>query len=178
MSTTLTINKIPSGKYLTFMLGAEYFSLPVLQVREIIRLCPITTVPRMPPYIKGVINLRGKIIPVIDLRERFSMNSMVIIEDDRRCIIVVQFKTHDALVQHMGMIVDVVEEVSQFLEVDLESTPDFGSSLDSRFIIGMAKSRGSVRTLLDLDRLLTMEGVIQLANTSYTAAPEAGGAVA
>ncbi len=160
MSTTPTISKIPSGKYLTFMLGAEYFSLPVLQVREIIRLCPITTVPRMPPYIKGVINLRGKIIPVIDLRERFSMNSMVISEDDRRCIIVVQFKPHDDLVQHMGMIVDVVEEVSQFLEVDLESTPDFGSSLDSRFIIGMAKSRGSVRTLLDLDRLLTMEGVI------------------
>ena len=178
MSTTPAINKIPIGKYLTFMLGAEYFSLPVLQVREIIRLCPITTVPRMPPYIKGVINLRGKIIPVIDLRERFSMNSMVISEDDRRCIIVVQFKTHDALVQSMGMIVDVVEEVSQFLEGDLESTPDFGSSLDSRFIIGMAKSRGSVRTLLDLDRLLTMEGVIQLANISYTAAPEAGGAVA
>ncbi len=178
MSTTPAINKIPIGKYLTFMLGAEYFSLPVLQVREIIRLCPITTVPRMPPYIKGVINLRGKIIPVIDLRERFSMNSMVIIEDDRRCIIVVQFKTHYDLVQHMGMIVDVVEEVSQFQEVDLETTPDFGSSLDSRFIIGMAKSRGSVRTLLDLDRLLTMEGVIQLANTSYTAAPEAGGAVA
>jgi purine-binding chemotaxis protein CheW len=86
-------------------------------------------------------------------------------EDDRRCIIVAQFKSKDNVTQHMGMIVDAVEDVANFSDADIEATPDFGSALDTRYIIGMAKNHGSVRTLLDLDRLLNMEGVIQMLST-------------
>ena len=157
------------GKYLTFTLQTEHFSVPVLRVREIMRLCAITPVPRMPPYIKGVLNLRGKIIPVIDLRDRFSLQNWVLTEDDRRCIIVVQFRSKDNQTQHMGMIVDAVEDVAHFSDADIEATPDFGSALDTRYIIGMATNHGSVRTLLDLDRLLNMEGVLQLISTQISA---------
>lgn len=168
MNTSSILLNAPSGKYLTFTLESEHFSLPVLKVREIMRLTPITPVPRMPPYIKGVLNLRGKIIPVIDLRERFSLESLPLNESDRRCIIVAQYKSHDNVTHLMGMIVDAVEDVSYFLDSDIEATPDFGSALDTRYIIGMAKNHGAVRTLLDLDRLLNMEGVIQMLSSENT----------
>lgn len=159
--TTLATESLPdAGKYLTFILDNERYSVPVLKVREIMRLSPITPVPRMPPYIKGVINLRGKIVPVIDLRERFGLQMAT--ELDRICVIVVQFDTADGAVQLMGMIVDVVEEVSQFNTEDLELPPDFGGSIDTRFITGMAKSKGTVKTLLDIDRLLNYAGQLDL----------------
>lgn len=149
-----------TGKYLNFSLANERYSISVLKVREIMRLCPITTVPRMPSYIKGVINLRGKIVPVIDLRERFGLPQMQ--ELERLCIIVVQFNIPDGGLQLMGMIVDIVDEVCHFSEEDLETAPDFGSSIDTRFIIGMAKNKGSVKTILDIDRLLNFVGVNDL----------------
>jgi purine-binding chemotaxis protein CheW len=159
--TTLATESLPdAGKYLTFILDNERYSVPVLKVREIMRLSPITPVPRMPPYIKGVINLRGKIVPVIDLRERFGLQMAT--DLDRICVIVVQFDTADGAVQLMGMIVDVVEEVSQFNTEDLELPPDFGGSIDTRFITGMAKSKGTVKTLLDIDRLLNYAGQLDL----------------
>jgi purine-binding chemotaxis protein CheW len=169
MNTMSSTTSAEPGKYLTFTLQTEHFSVPVLRVREIMRLCAITPVPRMPPYIKGVLNLRGKIIPVIDLRDRFSLQNWVLTEDDRRCIIVVQFRSKDNQTQHMGMIVDAVEDVAHFSDADIETTPDFGSALDTRYIIGMATNHGSVRTLLDLDRLLNMEGVLQLISTQISA---------
>ena len=169
MNTISSTTSAEPGKYLTFTLQTEHFSVPVLRVREIMRLCAITPVPRMPPYIKGVLNLRGKIIPVIDLRDRFSLQNWVLSEDDRRCIIVVQFRSKDNQTQHMGMIVDAVEDVAHFSDADIEATPDFGSALDTRYIIGMATNHGSVRTLLDLDRLLNMEGVLQLISTQISA---------
>ena len=169
MNTISSTTSAEPGKYLTFTLQTEHFSVPVLRVREIMRLCAITPVPRMPPYIKGVLNLRGKIIPVIDLRDRFSLQNWVLTEDDRRCIIVVQFRSKDNQTQHMGMIVDAVEDVAHFSDADIEATPDFGSALDTRYIIGMATNHGSVRTLLDLDRLLNMEGVLQLISTQISA---------
>jgi len=163
--TTLATESLPdAGKYLTFILDNERYSVPVLKVREIMRLSPITPVPRMPPYIKGVINLRGKIVPVIDLRERFGLQ--MVTDLDRICVIVVQFDTADGAVQLMGMIVDVVEEVSQFNTEDLEMPPDFGGSIDTRFITGMAKSKGSVKTLLDIDRLLNYAGQLDLRTLS------------
>lgn len=159
--TTLATETLPdAGKYLTFILDNERYSVPVLKVREIMRLSPITPVPRMPPYIKGVINLRGKIVPVIDLRERFGLQ--VATDLDRICVIVVQFDTADGATQLMGMIVDVVEEVSQFNTEDLELPPDFGGSIDTRFITGMAKSKGTVKTLLDIDRLLNYAGQLDV----------------
>ena len=156
MSTLATENLPEPGKYLTFILENERFGVPVLKVREIMRLSPITPVPRMPAFIKGVINLRGKIVPIIDLRERFGLPEA---EDrDRICVIVVQFESTDGGSQLMGMVVDVVEDVSQLNAEDLEVPPDFGGSLDTRFITGMAKSKGMVKTLLDIDRLLNHAG--------------------
>jgi purine-binding chemotaxis protein CheW len=159
--TTLANEHLPDpGKYLTFVLDQERYSVPVLKVREIMRLCPITPVPRMPSYILGVINLRGKIVPVIDLRERFALPKAVDLE--RACVVVVNFATTEGNPQLMGMIVDIVEEVSVFTREDLELPPDFGGDIDTRFITGMAKSKGSVKTLLDLDRLLNFVGPLDL----------------
>ncbi|GBL19591.1 chemotaxis protein CheW [Anaerolineae bacterium] len=155
-----TDNRPKPGKYLTFMLGAEHYSLPILKVREIMRLCPITPVPRMPVYIQGVINLRGKIVPVLDLRARFRLPEFA--DRDRVCIIVVQLDNGDGSANLMGMIVDMVEEVSQYTEAEIEPTPDFGSLVDTRYITGMTKTKGTVKTLLDLDKLLTMDGDIDL----------------
>jgi len=119
-------------------------------------------VPRMPPYIKGVINLRGKIIPVIDLRDRFSLSVLESVEDDRRCIVVSQYKSSENSTFLMGMVVDSVLDVTQFLDSDIEETPDFGSTLDTKYIIGMAKQQGAVYSLLDLDKILNFDLRIEM----------------
>jgi len=157
------------GRYLTFRLGRESYGLPVLGVREIIRLCPITPVPRMPAYIKGVINLRGKVIPILDLRAKFQLARDAY--DERACIIVVQAGTAPAPVTLIGAIVDAVEEVVQLGEADLEPTPDFGGSPDTQYILGMATVHGGVKTLLDLDTVFLKEGLLTLAATR-TETPE------
>ena len=155
--TTSSTGALP-GKYLTFRLGQEYYSLPVLKVREIMRLCPITAVPRMPSYLRGVINLRGKIVAVVDLRSRFQLPPQ---EDaDRACIIVVQLAGGSKSV--MGVIVDAVEDVSPFAADDIEPTPDFGPLLNTQFILGMAKSKGTVKAILDIDQVLLSEGELSL----------------
>lgn len=148
------------GRYLTFRLGRESYGLPVLGVREIIRLCPITPVPRMPSYIKGVINLRGKVIPILDLRAKFQLSSESY--GERACIIVVQVGVPPATVTLMGAIVDAVEEVVELSEAELEPTPDFGGSPDTDYILGMATVQGGVKTLLDLDKVFLKEGLLTL----------------
>jgi purine-binding chemotaxis protein CheW len=144
------------GRYLTFKLGRESYGLPVLGVREIIRMPPITPVPRMPAHIKGVINLRGKIIPVLDLRAKLRLSDAGY--GERACIIVVQVGAATAGARLMGALVDAVEEVVQLGEAELEPTPDFGSSLKPDSILGMATIHGGVKTLLDLDRVFLEEG--------------------
>jgi purine-binding chemotaxis protein CheW len=151
------------GRYLTFTLGRESYGLPVLGVREIIRLCPITPVPRMPDYIKGVINLRGKVIPILDLRAKFQLSTGSY--GDRACIIVVQVGAPPATVMLMGAIVDAVEEVVNLSEAELEPTPDFGGSPKTDYILGMATINGGVKTLLDLDKVFLKEGVLTLASS-------------
>jgi purine-binding chemotaxis protein CheW len=148
------------GRYLTFRLGKESYGLPVLGVREIIRLCPITPVPRMPDYIRGVINLRGKVIPILDLRAKFQLSSEGL--GERACIIVVQVGAPPATAMLMGAIVDAVEEVVQLGEAELEPTPDFGGSPATDYILGMATLRGGVKTLLDLDKVFLKEGLLTL----------------
>ena len=149
-----------AGKYLTFMLGHESYGISVLKVREIIRIMDITSVPQMPPYVKGVINLRGKVVPVIDLRIKFALANAE--SSERTCIVVVQVKTVSAASAFMGFIVDGVEEVVNFGANEIEPTPDFGSKLDTDYILGMAKVRGKVKTLLDIDCVLTSEATEQL----------------
>ena len=148
------------GRYLTFRLGQESYGLPVLGVREIIRLCPITPVPKMPQYIKGVINLRGKVIPILDLRAKFQLSSDSY--GERACIIVVQAGAPPASVTLMGAIVDAVEEVVQLGEKELEPTPDFGGTPRTDYILGMATIDGGVKTLLDLNKVFLEEGLLTL----------------
>jgi len=152
--TPAQIAAIP-GKYLTFTLGHESYGIAVLKVREIIRVVDITAVPQMPPYIKGVVNLRGKIIPIVDLRLKFQLNAAALTE--RACIIVVQVILSAGTKALMGIIVDGVEEVTNILPGEIEPTPDFGASIDTACIIGMAKIKGAVKTLLDIDKLLSMD---------------------
>ena len=153
-----------AGKYLTFSLHNESYGIEVLKVREIIRIANITMVPQMPAYVRGVINLRGKIIPVLDLRLRFGLSQAD--STDQTCIIVVQVKVHEGKTTQMGLVVDAVEEVVNIAGGDIEETPDFGSTLIADYLLGMAKVKGLVKTLLDIDRVLAADAVAVLANNS------------
>ena len=141
-----------AGKYLTFQLGRESYGVPVLKVREIIRVIDVTPVPRMPDYVKGVINLRGKVMPVIDLRIRFGLSKAE--STSTTCTIVTQVDLPGGVRSLLGLIVDAVEEVSQIKEEELEPPPDFGTSLNTDYIVGMARIKGSIKTLLDLDKVV------------------------
>jgi len=155
-----TGQKAKAGKYLTFVLGEEFYGIPVLKVREIIRLVPITLVPKMPNYIKGVINLRGKIIAVVDLRQRFGLAGIQ--DTERTCIIVVQVDMSDGSKIAMGLIVDAVEEVLNISAGEIENTPDFGAKLDTDYLLGMAKVKGKVKALLDIDRVIAADASCSL----------------
>lgn len=145
------------GKYLTITLGHESYGIPVLKVREIIRICPITRVANMPAQVRGVINLRGKVIPVVDLRTRFGLPAGA--DHDRTCIVVTQVAATVGNGSRLyGVIVDGVEDVANFSAADIQPTPDFGGAVDTRFITGMAKSGDSVKALIDLDAIAAAEG--------------------
>jgi purine-binding chemotaxis protein CheW len=141
-----------AGKYLTFVLAGESYGIPVLKVREIIKLVPVTVVPQMPSYIKGVLNLRGRIIPVVDMRVKFGMGEPE--NTDHTCIVVVQVMSAARTTISLGLVVDSVEEVSNIAATDIESTPDFGTTLDTSYLVGMAKIKGKVVSLLNIDRCL------------------------
>ena len=162
--TTAATGQNLAGKYLTFILGGESYAIPGLKVREIIRLTSITTVPQMPDYIRGVINLRGKIIPVMDLRLRFGFAAAT--NTEQNCIVVVQVKNPAGQATAMGLVVDAVEEVAQLAAVDIEQTPDFGAQVDTGYILGMAKIKGVVKALLDIDKVIGGETVAHLAATA------------
>jgi purine-binding chemotaxis protein CheW len=144
------------GKYLTFSLAGEEYGIGILKVKEIIGMMPITTVPRTPSYVKGVINLRGKVIPVVDLRLKFGMEEMDYTE--RTCIIVVEIGGQGGSVL-IGIVVDSVSEVLNIKGGDIEETPTFGARLDADYILGMAKMNGGVKILLDIDEVLSAEDV-------------------
>ena len=145
-----------AGKYLTVTLGGESYGIAVLKVREIIRCQKITPVPQVPEYVKGVINLRGRVIPVVDLRLKFGFPAEFAA---RTCIVVVQVAIGEGHVIQMGLIVDGVEEVALIGAADIEPTPDFGVCIDTRYLLGMARVKGEVKTLLDLDRVIAPEAV-------------------
>lgn len=139
-----------AGKYLTVLLADEAYGIAVLKVREIIRLPKITPVPRLPADVKGVINLRGRVIPVVDLRLKFGLAAAIA---ERTCIVVVQTVANGQSLQ-MGLIVDSVEEVVTLSDAEIEPTPEFGTQIDTACLLGMAKVKGQVKTLLDLDRVV------------------------
>jgi purine-binding chemotaxis protein CheW len=143
-----------AGKYLTFRLGEEDYGLEILKVQEIIGMQEITGIPRTPDFVKGVINLRGKVIPVVDLRLKFGMAEAEI--SRKTCIIVVQI-TQDADRMIMGIVVDEVSEVLEIGGREIEPAPAFGTQVDNNFILGMAKTEDAVKILLDLNRVLTRQ---------------------
>jgi purine-binding chemotaxis protein CheW len=145
-------NSSRAGKYLIFHLGPEEFGTEVLKVREIMGLQDITPVPQVPPFVKGVINLRGKVIPVVDLRLKFGLAA----EDytARTCIIVVRTRQGDEDLM-IGMIVDGVVEVLSLSAGEIEDTPDFGPGIATPYIRGMAKIKDKVKILLDIDKVLS-----------------------
>jgi purine-binding chemotaxis protein CheW len=151
------------GKYLTFVLEKEEYGIGILKVREIIGMMPITPVPQTPGFVRGVINLRGQVIPVIDLRLKFGMPESEYTE--RTSIIVVEVKPQQGLVR-IGIVVDTVSEVVNIREDDIEDTPAFGATLDTEFILGMAKMEGGVKILLDIDRVLTADELAALDRTA------------
>jgi purine-binding chemotaxis protein CheW len=139
------------GKYLTFSLAGEEYGIGILKVREIIGMMTVTPVPQTPEFVKGVINLRGKVIPVIDLRLRFGLQATAYTE--RTCIIVVEIQGETNALP-MGIVVDAVSEVLNIRGADIENTPAFGVKLNTDFILGMAKTEGGVKILLDIDQVL------------------------
>jgi purine-binding chemotaxis protein CheW len=147
------------GKYLTFSLAGEEYGIGILKVKEIIGMMPITTVPRTPVFVMGVINLRGKVIPVVDLRLKFGMEEMAYTE--RTCIIVVEIKGQGGSVL-IGIVVDAVSEVLNIKGNDIEDTPTFGIKVNTDYILGMAKMNGKVKILLDIDKVLSEEDLSAL----------------
>ncbi|MDR2577669.1 MAG: chemotaxis protein CheW [Chitinispirillales bacterium] len=141
-----------AGKYLTFKLADEEYGLEILKVREIIGVLPITAVPRMPTFVRGVINLRGKVIPVIDLRSKFELDATS--DTDQTCIIVVDVQSRSGSIL-VGILVDSVSEVLDIRGEDIEDAPAFGASVDTAFILGMAKAKGSVKILLNIEMVLS-----------------------
>ena len=139
------------GKYLTFKLAGEEYGISILKIKEIIGMMPITPVPQTPEFVKGVINLRGMVIPVVDLRLRFGMESHNYTE--RTCIIVVELAGQTGTIL-MGIAVDTVLQVLNVKSEEIEESPSFGTGLDTNYILGMVKMEGSVKILLDLDHVL------------------------
>jgi purine-binding chemotaxis protein CheW len=160
-SSAAGVTRTLAGKYLTFTLHGESYGIDVLKVREIIRHSSITAVPQMPPHIRGVINLRGKIIPVMDLRQRFEFAAAA--DTEQTCIVVVQVKLPDGKATPMGLVVDGVEEVINLAAADIEATPAFGGQICTDYILGMAKVKGQVKALLDIDGVVGADTIKQLA---------------
>ena len=148
---------VRAGKYLTFALTQEEYGLPVLKVREIIKVMDITQVPQVPGHVRGVINLRGKVIPVVDLRLKFGFPSQEYTE--RTCIIVVDVDLPSGKVM-MGIVVDSVSEVLNLTGTEIDDTPAFGEQVTTDYMLGLAKVKGTVKILLDLDRVLGADGLV------------------
>jgi purine-binding chemotaxis protein CheW len=148
-----------AGKYLIFHLGAEEFGIPVQKVREIMGVQDITHVPQTPAHAKGVINLRGKVIPVVDLRLKFAMPAQEYTH--RTCIIVVEV-CGDRGIELMGVVVDGVAEVLNVASTDVEDTPSFGKEVDIPCVLGLAKHKGKVKILLEMDQVKTAHELARL----------------
>jgi len=151
------------GKYLTFALGAEEYGLEILKVREIIGYIDVTAVPQTPDYVHGVINLRGQVIPVIDLRSKFGMEAVE--KTEETCIIVVEI-TQDGRSISTGIVVDKVQEVLDIAGENIEEAPNFGSTVNTDFILGMGKIDDSVKTLLDIDKVLNSDDIASFISAS------------
>jgi purine-binding chemotaxis protein CheW len=144
------------GKYLTFKLAGEEYGISILKIKEIIGMMPITPVPQTPEYVKGVINLRGMVVPLVDLRLRLGMAPHNYTE--RTCIVVIELSGRNGTIL-MGIAVDTVLQVLNIKNEAIEESPSFGAALDTDFILGIAKMESSVKILLDLDQVLMVQEI-------------------
>ena len=158
-TSLLTPTDVRAGKYLVFHLGEEEFGIQVQKVREIMGVQDITQVPQTPAHVKGVINLRGKVIPVVDLRLKFDMPAREYTQ--RTCIIVVQISNPRGTMP-MGIVVDGVVEVLNIAGADVEDTPSFGKEVEIAYVMGLAKLKGKVKILLDIDQVMTARELSRL----------------
>ncbi len=150
IEAVVTKDKTKEGKYLSFVLNNEVYGIEILKVREIIGLMDVTSVPQTPDYMKGVINLRGKVIPVIDLRLKFSMPEEE--HTQETCTIVVEVDN-----TFIGTIVDSVSEVMEINGNDIEDAPQFGQGIDTNFIMGLGKTKKTIVILLDIAKVLSAD---------------------
>lgn len=150
-----TMRKARGDKYLTFVLSNEEYGLEILKVREILGMMPITAVPQTPSFVKGVINLRGKVIPVVDLRLKFDMPEIE--HTQETCVIVVEVGE-----VQMGIIVDTVREVLDIADDQIEDAPSFGTQVQTDFILGMGKVGDKVKILLDIEKVLSSEELVMM----------------
>jgi len=157
-----------SDRYLNFMLGGEEFALPILDVTEIMEFRSLTVVPMMPAFIRGVINLRGRVVPVIDMAARFGRGSTEVAR--RTSIIIVEVVLGDGESHHLGIMVDGVNKVVYLGAEDIEPPPAFGAGIRSDFISGMARYNGEFIIVLDVRRVLSMEEMVELSETESAAA--------
>ena len=152
MDNALKVMSDREGKYLTFTLASEEYGLSILKVKEIIGMMVVTMIPQAPAHVKGVINLRGKIIPVVDLRLKFGLDEIPY--TDRTCIIVVEIKKDTGTIL-IGIVVDAVSEVLNIKATDIEDAPAFGIAMNMDYILGMAKAGNGVKILLDIDKVIS-----------------------
>ena len=145
------------GKYLTFNLGGETYGLEIMKVQEIIKMIEVTSIPKTPEFVRGVVNLRGKVIPVIDLRLKFDMEGQE--DTEKTCVIVVQVKNTEDSVTIIGIIVDEVAEVMDIEGEQIEPPPMLGGNIDTDFILGMGKMDKKVITMLDIDKVLKKDEI-------------------
>lgn len=152
-----------AGKYLTFYLAEEEYAVEILKVQEIIQMQSVTKVPKVPPFVRGIINLRGKVIPIIELRLKFGMDA---VEDtDKTAIVVLKISNGEGDVT-TGIIIDDVKEVKDLEAYNIEASPAFGSDIDTEFIMGICKSDINVSILLDINKIMTDGEVSSLATLS------------
>lgn len=154
-------------QYLTFTLGNEMFAIGILFIREIIEYGQVTEVPMTPPFIRGVINLRGAVVPVVDLAVRFGRSSRDV--SRRTCIVIVEVETPNGI-QDMGVVVDAVSEVLEIPASEIEPPPEFGTRIRTDFIAGMGKVDGRFVVILDVCRVLSLEEVAVLATLAASTA--------
>ncbi len=157
------VKTLEGKKFLTFLMANEKYGLEILKVREIIGIMDVTPVPTTPAFVRGVINLRGKVIPVVDLRLKFGMESK---EDTQRTCIIVVHLAREGQEMIMGIIVDEVSEVLDIDQDQIEPPPSFGADIRTDFILGMGKVNQRVVTMLDIDRVLSEREIALVENSA------------
>ncbi|MBT9498167.1 MULTISPECIES: chemotaxis protein CheW [Zoogloea] len=147
------------AQYLTFLLGGEMFAVGILNIKEIIEYGAVTEIPMVPPFIRGVINLRGAVVPVIDLASRFGGKRSEI--SRRTCIVIIELTENDER-QDIGVVVDAVSEVLEIPVSEIEPPPSFGARIRADFIKGMGKVNGKFVILLEVDKVLSVDEISSL----------------